>query len=216
MNNFSACLLFIILFTGILMGCSSNQVRPALDAPTGIDEVLVWSSETKRPGWTMEEPDKLNGLMSFVGLSATHATEKNARNDARRNANSNVVAYTGTLAKNKFENARVDYGLESSVIDPTKSARQFEKQLATNIVNKVKPKKWYAEKWKTNTGIGYRVFVLAQVPEEVLEQSYVQTARDMAKNAEKRVKAAADKLAKEQAEKATEFWKQMESQGLVE
>ncbi len=203
-----------------LFGCatkSSVPMQPAdVSVPTGVDEQLIWSSAPQRPGWTMEEPDTINGRMSFVGLSGSMATEKAAREDARRNAVNGVVAYMGTLAKDKFERARVSFGLESTVVDPTSSSRAFEKQLAVNIANRVKPKKWYAEKWQTLTGIGYRVFVLAHVPMDSMDESYKSMARDMAKNAENNAKQAADNIAKAQAEKAADFWKQMQSQGLVE
>ena len=208
-------LLLCSLVIALMAGCASKP-KVGLESPTGVDENLIWSSEKQRPAWTMEEPETKDGTMSFIGLSGTHATEQNARTDARRNAVNNVVAYMGTLAKDKFERARVSFGLESSVVDPTSSAREFEKQLSVNIVNQVKPKKWYAEKWKTPTGIGYRVFVLAHIPEAAMEESYKGMARDMARNAEKKAKEAADEVAKQQATKAADFWKQMESQGLVE
>jgi hypothetical protein len=42
------------------------------------------------------------------------------------------------------------------------------------------------------------------------------TARDMAKKAEQQAKDASDDVAKQQAEKAAEFWKQIQEQGLAE
>ncbi len=210
-------LLLVGVFTVIVAaGCGGRQVRESVDIPEGVDEKLIWSSEPKRPGWTLKEPETANGLMSFVGLSGSYATEKQGREDAKRNAISIVVSYTGTLAKDKFKRAVVSFGLDSSVVDPTISAITFEKQLAVNIARRVKAKEWYIEKWQTPTGIAYRVFVWAQVPQDTIDDTLKGTARDMARKAEQQAKEAADEIAKRQAEKAAEFWKQMQEQGLLE
>lgn len=211
------CLLLAGFFMVIVAaGCGGRQVRESVDIPEGVDEKLIWSSESKRPGWTLEEPSTQKGIMNFVGLSGNYATEQQGREDAKRNAISSVVSYTGTLVKDKFERARVSFGLDSSVVDPTTSARAFEKQLAVNIARQVKPKKWYIERWQTPTGIAHRVFVWAEVPQAAVDETLKGTARDMARKAEQQAKEAGDEIAKRQAEKAAEFWKQMQEQGLVE
>lgn len=206
-----------ILFTSLIfVGCASTGNKNGIEIPTGVDETLIWSSSDERPTWTMEEPEIENDRLSFVGLSSTHATEKSARIDARRTAVNNIASYMGTLAKDKFQNAYLSYGLDSSIMDPTNSSRQFENQISANIVSRVKPKKWYIEKWDLKTGIGYRVFVLAKVPQEALDESFKSAANSLAKNAQHKAKEAVNKTAKKQAELAAEFWQQMESQGFVE
>jgi hypothetical protein len=219
-------LLYGVIFVTTLLGCASKQTKPdskqefhqgsPVDIPTGVDEKLIWSSEAQRPGWTLTEPDAVDGVMFFVGLSGNLATEKSSRDDAQRAAINNVVAYMGTLVKDKFERASVSFGLESSVVDPTASARQFEKQLAVNVARRTKTKHWYIEKWQTPTGIAYRTFALTQVPQQEVERSFKDMARDMARKAEQDAKQESDIRAKEQAEKAAEFWRQMEEQGLAE
>lgn len=203
----------LLLTLAMLAGCASSGV----DIPKPGQESLIWSSEAQRPGWTMMEPEGVeDGLLTFVGTSLRHATEQGAREDARRNVTSAVVKYMGTLVKDKFEKASVSYGLDSSVIDPTSSARQFEKQLATNMASQVKPKSWYAEKWQTPTGIGYQYFVQAKVPANAMDAAYKKLAKQQAQDAEKKAKEAADDIAKAQAEKASEFWKKMQEESLVE
>ena len=209
----NALVMFVLLL--MLTACTTTDPK-AVDIPGAMDEKLVWSSAAQRPGWTMEEPDTVEGLMSFVGLSGRYATEQGAREDARRNATSSVVKYMGTLAKDKFERARVGYGLSSSVVDPTASSRQFEKQLAVNMATKVKVKKWYMEKWQTKDGAAWQAFVLAHVPSQAIDATFKKTAKGMAKEAERRAKDASDATAKDQAKKAADFWKQMQSQGVVE
>jgi len=207
-------LLTLVIFS--ISGCASMANHQNLKIPNDINESLVWSSSDERPQWTMDEPDIENKTLSFVGLSATHATEKGARKDAKRNAVNNISSYIGTLAKDRFENAYLSYGLDSSVLDPTSSSRQFGKQITANIVSRVKTKRWYAEKWKTETGIGYRVFVLAKIPEDALNESYKSAVNRLSTNAQLAAENAANESAKKQAELASEFWSQMESQGLID
>jgi len=208
-----AATLFLV---STIPACATLPSHSNFSASNDVEESLIWSSNEERPEWTMEEPDVKNKTMSFVGLSATHATEKGARKDARRNAVDNISSYIGTLAKDKFENAYLSYGLDSSILDPTSGSRQFGKQLTANIVSRVKTKKWYSEKWSTESGIGYRVFVLAKIPEDALNESYKNAANRLSNNAKNMAAEAANASAKKQAEMAVEFWNQMEEQGLIE
>ncbi|HAD04416.1 MAG: hypothetical protein A2091_03285 [Desulfuromonadales bacterium GWD2_61_12] len=207
-------ILFAVALLALLSAC--GETAPTIAPPPDPLEKLIWSSAAERPAWTMEEPDTKDGQMWFVGLSGKFATEQLARDDAKRNATKSVVQYMGTLVKDKFEKARVSYGLESDVVDPTAAAREFEKQMAVNMANKVKVKNWYQEKWQTPTGVGHVAFALSFVPLEAIDETVKETAQGQAKNAERKAKEANDDFAKKQAEKAAEFWKQMEDQGVAE
>lgn len=207
-------LLLTVALLALLSACA--ETAPTVATPPDPQEKLLWSSAAERPGWTMEEPDTKEGQMWFVGLSGKFATEVLSREDAKRNATKSVVQYMGTLVKDKFEKARVSYGLESDVVDPTAGAREFEKQMSVNMANKVKVKNWYQEKWQTPTGVAYVAFCLAFVPLEAMDETYKQTAQSLAKDAERKAKEANDQVAKQQAEKAAEFWKQMQEQGVSE
>ncbi|AMV72110.1 hypothetical protein JCM30471_06110 [Desulfuromonas carbonis] len=207
-----------MLVSGVLLAflaaCSATQEPVAIPPTPG--EALIWSSAAERPAWTMEEPETKDGQMWFVGLSGKLSTEQLARDDAKRNATKSVVQYMGTLVKDKFERARVSYGLESDVVDPTAGAREFEKQMSVNMASKVKVKNWYQEKWQTPTGVANVAYALAFVPLEAMDETYQQTAKNLAKDAERKAKEANDAVAKQQAEKAAEFWAQMQDQGVVE
>lgn len=215
----AAAVVLVVLAGCAVTGCSAPQVAQVaenVEIPADSSERLVYSTHAERPGWTMDEPGTVDGVMSFVGTSARHASEKNAREDARRNTINAVVKYMGTLAKEKFEKAQVTYGLESSVVDATESSRVFEKQLSTNMATKVKLAKWYGEKWQTPTGTGWQYFAMANVPQEAIDETFKSSAADQARKAEQKAKDAADAIARAQAEKASEFWTQMQEQGLVE
>jgi len=203
----------VFVFAVAIFGCGPATGPQVAD---DIHEKLIYSTAPERPAWTMEEPDTVDGVMTFIGTSKRHAAEQSAREDARRNTIEAVVKYMGTLAKDKFEAARVTYGLESSVIDATESAREFQKQLSTNMATNVKFKSWYGEKWQTPTGIGWQYFAKALVPQEAVDGTFKKSAADQARKAEQQAKEAADAIAKQQAEKAVDFWKQMQEQGLTE
>ncbi|MBU0675817.1 MAG: hypothetical protein KJ950_14340 [Proteobacteria bacterium] len=198
-----------------LGGCAGSGDSVAIP-DDGVREKLIYSSSAERPAWTMEEPDTEDGVMSFVGVSKRFATEQGAREDARRNALDAVVKWMGTLVKNKFESLSVSFGLDSTVIDPTQSTKDYEKQLAANMASRVKVKTWYMEKWQTETGLGYQVFALAQMPTTAADETLKDMAKGKAKEAEKQAREAADDQAKAQAQKAAEFWKQMQDQGVVD
>jgi hypothetical protein len=164
----------------------------------------------------VEEPEVDGDTMLFVGVAEKYATEPEARDEAMRNVTNTVVRYLGTLAKDKYERVATSFGLTSSVVDPTASARQYEKQLAANVTKRLKAKKWYLEKWNTPTGTGWKAFVLATVPVDAINDSFKDTARNNMLEAQRRAKAAADEVAKKQAENAAEFWEKMTKEGVVE
>jgi hypothetical protein len=199
--------LLAVLILIALVGCSAPQPEPVIEeapAPT-------------RPEWTMNEPDVEGDMMSFVGLSAIYASEKDARKDARRSATEAVVQYLGTLAKTKFERASVSYGLSSEVVNPTTSARDFEKQVAANVAQRLKSDKWWMERESDSEGkSGYKYFVLATIPVAEMDKSFQQTAKKNMEDAQKKAKEATTAQAKQQQEQAAKFWADMQKQGVVE
>lgn len=205
-----------VLWAVVLMfasGCATTGVSVAPGAP---GEKLIWSSEEERPKWTVEEPEVDSGMMLFVGVAEKYATEAEARDRAMRNATNQVVRYLGTLAKDKYERVATDFGLSSSVVDPTASARTYEKQLAANVAKKLKSKKFYLEQWQTPTGTGWKVFVMATVPLDIINDTFKNSAKDNMIAAQRRAKEAADEVAKKQAQNAADFWEDMSKKGVVE
>lgn len=203
----------LFMFT---VGCASTTPTTTSVSTAGPGETLLWKSATERPGWTIEEPDVDGNIMMFVGISNRYATESGSRDDALRNATSNVVKYMGTMAKDKFEKVATSFGLDSSIVDPTTGTRQYQKQLAANVAKRLKPKKWYLEKWNTYTGIGWKAFVLTTIPVDAINNSFKKTAKENMKEAQRKAKEAADEVAKQQAEKAIDFWKKMTEEGVVD
>ena len=208
--------LFLGATTALMLAlgaCSSSQPQPQNNAPATQED----PDFSNRPDWTMNEPEVEDDKMSFVGMSGLHASEKNARDDARRQAVNAAVQYMGSIAKKKFEQASVSYGLGSEVVDPTTSARTFEKQVSANVARRLRTEKWYMERESDASGKrGYKYFVLATVPMEELDNAFKQSARENIADAQRRAKDAATAQAKKQAEDAASFWADMEKQGLTE
>ena len=200
--------LFILLISIGLIGCGSKDVSTPGDREA--------ADVSDRPEWTMNEPEEEDGNMFFVGISAVHASEQNARDDARSNSVKAAISYMGTMAKTKIELASTSYGLSSEVVDPTTSGRQYEKQVSANVTRRLKANKWYMERETDASGKrGYKYFVLASIPVKEFDNAFKQTAQQNMDDAKKKAKEAATAQAKEQAEKAADFWKQMKDQGVM-
>lgn len=204
--------LFVLAF---LFGCAESDVL--YRSNNTIKETLLWSSNSDgRPSWTINEPDKKEQNLLFIGLSKKYATEKEGRDAALRNATNNVVKYLGTLAKDKFEDTSITFGLSSSIVDTTASSRKYQKQLSQSLVKRVRPVQWYIEQWQTNTGIGWKVFVMAKIPLVSINESFKHTAKENKLIAQRQARAAADKVAKKQAENAVQFWSKMSEEGVLD
>ena len=201
--------IFLLLFISTaLIGCGSKDPS----APGEREAADV----SERPEWTMSEPEEDDGKMFFVGISEVHASEQNARDDARSNSVKAAISYMGTMAKSKIETASTSYGLSSEVVDPTTSGRQYEKQVSANVTRRLKASKWYMERETDASGKkGYKYFVLAQIPTQEFDNAFKQTAQQNIDDAKKRAKEAATAQAKDQAEKAADFWKNMKEQGML-
>ena len=186
-----------LLFASILISCAGTEV--------------------KRPcEWCNDEPRTIGPELLFVGLSHPYATERDARDDAMRNAVQRVVTYLGTSAVSKFQEASATFGLSSTVFDPTNAANSFMQQVSGNVAAQLKADKWYTERAKGSTGQqGYQVFVLVHVPTSAINQTFRQTAEQNMAEAQQQAKEASDEAAKEQANKMVEFWNQMREQGIV-
>ncbi len=126
------------------------------------------------------------------------------------------MTFIGTLAKNKYEKALTTFGLSSTVVNPTESLRNYEKHFTSNVARQIKPIEWYIEKWRTKTGIAYRTYVMCGIPVEAINESFKENADVNMKEAEKKAKETADEVAKQQTQKAIEFWKSMKESGVLE
>ena len=204
----------IITIPFLLAACSSQPVVPP---PPPAQPQVQQPQPPPLPDWVMNEPGVKEEKMYFVGISALYAREQGAREDALRNARLEITNYLGTVAKSKFEQASLSYGLESEVLDPTTSARAFQRLLSSNILYRVKGSKWHRVKEQGSGGkTGWKYYVLAHIPVDEIEKSFqsaIAKEREKAKQAEMK---ALDAHKKSQAEKAAQFWEKMETQDFIE
>jgi hypothetical protein len=206
----------VILATVLLAACGgSNAPQPnAAAAPPPAPDPTKFSPDS-RPKWTNLEPDAKDGTLFFVGISNPYATERGARDDAMRNATQRVVDYLGTSALSKFEQATTSFGLSSSVVDPTQATRAFQQQISGNVARQLKAAEWYVEREQSNTGRGFVAFVRSTIPVASINDAFQKTAQQNMQDAQKRARDAADDQAKQQADKAAQFWADMSKQGLI-
>ena len=200
----------IALGSTLLVGCAAS-----IPTATSSTESAV-PSTPERPDWVYNEPTEEDNVLSFVGLSAVHASEKNARNDARRDATNNVVRYLGTMAKTKFEQVTQSYGLSSQIVDPTTASQEFEKQMAANLARQMKAKTWHMEREQNNGKWGYKYFVLAEIPKSSIDDSFRKSLDKSIKKQQEDVEKAATQKAKEQSERAIDMFRKMKKEGLMD
>lgn len=201
----------IVLLALLVAGCGGGPKMEESAAPT---EKMLTSSEPNRPEWTMSIPDPDSDGMYFMGMSSIQASEQDAIDNARQHATRQIVNYMGGLVKDDYQRARVSYGLSSDVEDPTTSMKNFERQLAQNMVQRVQVKRQYFEKWQTPTGIGYKYIVLVKIPNTEMEKAYQDTANNMAKQAQQKAREENRTQAKKQLEDAANMWSKMADEGL--
>ena len=194
----------------LLVGCARETTMP----PAAVEAASP--SMPERPDWVYNEPSEEDGTLSFVGMSNVHASEQNARKDARRDAINNVVQYLGTMAKTKFEQVTQSYGLSSQIVDPTTAAQQFEKQMSANLAREMKTKTWHPEREKKSGVWGYKYFVLAQIPKSSIDNSFRKSLDQNIKKQQEEAEKAATQKAKEQSENAIDMFRKMKKEGLME
>jgi hypothetical protein len=196
-------LLVVVLFSAACGGPSKDPVNQPL-ANTG-----------PRPAWVDKEPPNDGQTMTFVGISPPTATESQARDEAMTHASRQVVQYMGEMVKTKYERVRVSFGLSSAVEDPTTSMQAFDKKLAANMVEKLRAREWYTTMVPTHTGPGWKVYVLSAIPNSSIDETYKDTANQMAAEAQEKAKQTSDTRARQQLEDASDFWKKIAEQGLM-
>ena len=202
--------LFLVLVALIgyeLAGCSSKQdiVKEALN------------SVGDRPEWVMVTPAPEGDLLYFVGTSALYGTEKHARRDAKRDAIREMSEYVRVLNKNKFERASVTYGMDSFVIMPTVSERNFEKIMSASTASFLRVEEMYFEREADAAGVpGYKYFVLTGISKTNLETALQSNAKANAEDAQKAMGLASTEAAKAQWKNARDFWKELAQDGFVQ
>ena len=170
----------------------------------------------ERPDWIYdEEPSEENNQVTVVGVSKYHSTERSARKYARRQATNEICAYMGTAVKNRFEELLLSAGMDSDLLDETNAGSETTKQLCTNLVRRLKTKKWHMEQKIINGKVGFQYYVLAAVPNSEIDNAFKKSVSKNIKNQQREAENAATEKAKKQAEQAIELLKRAKKEGLM-
>ena len=170
----------------------------------------------ERPDWIYdEEASEENNQVTVVGVSKYHSTERSARKYARRQATNEICAYMGTAVKNRFDEILLSAGLESKILDETNAGSETTKQLCTNLVRRLKTKKWHMEQKIINGKVGFQYYVLAAVPNSEIDNAFKKSVSKNIKNQQREAENAATEKAKKQAEQAIELLKRAKKEGLM-
>jgi len=216
MKNFLLATIVAIL----AVGCSSNT-RPTLTSEemrtTSIDALkpVSYPDQSNRPEWVMSEPLLDGDLIFFTGVSSLYATEKSARRDAKRDALFSGMEYLSTVAKAKYEQAEMGFGLDGATFSPTIGTRGYYKFVHMNVLKGARTTKWYFEREADMVGRpGYKYFALVAMPKKDFYSAFNNTAKSNVFKAQQDASNAVSAVAKEQALNNIEFWKLVEKEGL--
>lgn len=159
-------MLILVMF---LTGCATTGTKNIGE------QTLIWCSHDKRPDWLTYEPQRDNENLFFVGLSGKFASEKEAREDALREAVNNAVKYIGIDVRSRFEKIQMSWGLSSEIMDPAVATREVEEHSSKALTRRVKAKEWYIEKYQRQKKGGLEEYcnagVMAFVPKEEIDKS---------------------------------------------
>ena len=203
-------ILILIAMALFVFGCSSKQAL--LEEPP---KTIALPDVKERPEWVMSEPLLEGDVFYFTGVSSLYATEKFARRDAKRDALFSGMEYLSTVAKAKYEQAEMGFGLEGATFSPTVGSRGYYKFMHMNVLKGARTVKWYFEREQDMGGRpGYKYFALVAMPKKHFFEAYSNTAKANVLKAQQEAADAVTEVAKEQARQNVEFWKIVEEEGL--
>ena len=216
MKNFLLATIVALL----VVGCSS-KTRPTLTseemhtAQVNALKAVSYPDQSNRPEWVMSEPLLDGDLIYFTGVSSLYATEKSARRDAKRDALFSGMEYLSTVAKAKYEQAEMGFGLDGATFSPTIGTRGYYKFVHMNVLKGARTTKWYFEREADMVGRpGYKYFALVAMPKKAFYSAFNNTAKANVFKARQEAGNAVTAVAKEQALNNIEFWKLVEKEGL--
>ena len=196
-------LLFFITML-VVAGCATAPSPPLTkDSRSGIPPVenqipteyeKTSASQPQRPDWIDNTPDDAEQLHFIVGLSQMHASERDAREEAMRNAREAYAKFTGVDVAVVDEVIKTMYGKSSEILDSVVAQKSVAKQATDSQVSRIKAKQWYSEQYKAFRrgefrGDVYKCWVLVTIPIDEFER--VQAWKR--KQEESRLKLQADK-----------------------
>ena len=156
MNKHFIALALIALVMG---GCAKTY------KPMPIGDELVWTSDDKRPGWTVDTPEPDDGKsFVFVGQSLYHGTERAARTNAQVDASSQAATYLAHELKRSYTQTSTGGTSEDQIQNLGVNINETFELTADQVLAKMEFEDWYIEQWRKGTDTFFKVYVRARLP----------------------------------------------------
>ncbi len=176
---------------------------------------ITYPDQSNRPEWVMNEPLLDGDKIYFTGVSSLYATEKSARRAAKRDALFSGMEYLSTVAKAKYEEAELGFGLDGATLAPTVGSRGYYKFVHMNVLKGARATKWYFEREADMVGRpGYKYFALVSMPKKHFMEAFDNTAKANVWKAKQEASNAVNAVAKEQAVNSLKFWELVKEEGI--
>lgn len=159
MNHNLITFTLVIVIALMMGGCAKNY------KPMPIGDELVWRSDDKRPGWTVDTPEHDDGNQYiFVGQSLYHGTERAARTNAQVDASSQAATYLAHQLKRNYTQASAGGGAEDKTINLGVNINETVELIADQVLAKMEIEDWYIEQWRKGTDNFFKVYVRTRLP----------------------------------------------------
>jgi len=207
-------LMLLAVLSVAMYGCGGKTVLNT-SIPGSSTEKPIWASQTPRPEWTVNVPEAEGGILSFVGVSEEKmAAEQDARKSAGEFAIREVVRYLGSFFSEEYKTYISRTGSSSDYIDPSKATQGVEDFLAGSLTKRVKPSKWYFEKYTNNLKQdSWKAYVLSKFPINEAEGAYKDALDNQIEDMKKQRDQVSVQKAKQQFDDTIEVFNKMKAQG---
>lgn len=152
-------LILIVLVALFMGGCATTY------KPIPIGDELVWTSDDKRPGWSVDTPEVDDGdYLVFVGQSLYHGTERAARNNAQVDASRQAATYLAHQLKRNYIETATGTAAENQTQNLDVTINETVELTADQVLSKLEVEDWYIEQWRKGGETFFKVFVKTKLP----------------------------------------------------
>jgi hypothetical protein len=188
-------LLLLLVSVGLIVGCAKKQV-------IGRQTLVYKSSST--PDWITIIPKVKKEMMFFRGIKTGAPRLDGGETDARMAASRQVAEMVQTKANIDYENARVEYGIPKDDKDIGTVIRDGLIMLSDAMVQGLKTKELYYEKWEEIVPAGVTNFYNCYVLMTLSQEDYRTIAAQVIDRQKAQARAVKNKKAEEFLDKMKE------------
>ncbi len=182
-------IVLLILF-GLVFGCKTTPKRQ-------VGEEWIVEKTGEIPGWITKIPDTKGGIMYFRGLKTQAATIDGGLTDAREHAARQLAEMVGANVNVDYESARVEYGIPKDDKDIGSVVRDLTIVLSKAMIQGLKEKESYWEKWGVQEVSGVRYFRNVYLLTTVTKEDYQRIANSVFEKELEKAREAKNKKAEE-------------------